>query len=228
MDLPQQDLEDVNLPTHERLYRDLRERLLFGKFRPGMSVTLQGIADDHEVSLTPVREAIRRLVAEGALEMHGNRRISVPEMDDDRIEELLAVRLMLEPEIAVRAIDNVDVMLLRAIDDQMDKAILEGSVDNYLKCNFAFHFALYRASNASIMISMAESLWLQMAPYMRVVCGRVGTSNLDDQHKRAIAAIEAKDIGALRASIMEDISSGAAFVRTTPQPEVETNSIDKS
>lgn len=217
MDLPQQEPDEVNLPTHERLYRDLRERLLFGKFRPGMSVTLQGIADDHQVSLTPVREAIRRLVAEGALEMHGNRRISVPEMDEARIDELLAIRLMLEPEIASRAIEMVDVKLLRAVDDQMDKAIHEGSVDNYLKCNFAFHFTLYRASNATIMVSIAESLWLQMAPYMRVVCGRVGTSNLDDQHKRAIAAIEAKDIDALRAAIVEDISSGAAFVRSTPQ-----------
>ena len=228
MDLPQQDLDDVNIPTHERLYRDLKEGLLFGQFRPGMSVTLQGIADDYEVSLTPVREAIRRLVAEGALEMHGNRRISVPEMDDDRIEELLAIRLMLEPELAKRAIKNADVKLLRAIDDQMDKAIEEGSVDDYLKCNFAFHFALYRASNASIMISMAESLWLQMAPYMRVVCGRVGTSNLEDQHKRAISAIEAQNASALQAAIIEDVSSGAAFVRTTAQSENETNLIDKS
>jgi len=228
MDLPQPGLEDVNLPTHERLYRDLRERLLFGQFRPGMSVTLQGIADDHEVSLTPVREAIRRLVAEGALEMHGNRRISVPEMHEDRTDELLAVRLLLEPEIAKRAIGNVDVTLLRAIDDQMDKAILEGNVDDYLKCNFAFHFTLYRASNASIMISIAESLWLQMAPYMRVVCGRVGTSNLEDQHKRAISAIEAKNVDALEAAIIEDISSGAAFVRTAPQFEIEANLIDKS
>ncbi|MFT6658318.1 GntR family transcriptional regulator [Maritalea sp.] len=228
MDLPPQELDDVNIPTHERLYRDLRERLLFGQFRPGMSVTLQGIADDHDVSLTPVREAIRRLVAEGALEMHGNRRISVPEMDEKRIDEILAVRLMLEPELAKRAITNADVKLLGAIDDQMDKAIQEGSVDDYLKCNFAFHFALYRASNANIMISIAESLWLQMAPYMRVVCGRVGTSNLEDQHKRAISAIEAQNIGALQAAIIEDISSGATFVRTTPQIENETNLIDKS
>jgi DNA-binding GntR family transcriptional regulator len=217
MDLPQHDIEDENLPTHERLYRGLKEQLLFGQFRPGMSVTLQGIADEHSVSLTPVREAIRRLVAEGALEMHGNRRITVPSMDDERIEELLAIRLLIEPELAKRAIDSADVAVLRAIDDQMDKAIGEGSVDDYLKCNFAFHFALYRASNAKTMISIAESLWLQMAPYMRVVCGRVGTSNLEDQHKKAIRAIENNSRAALAEAIMEDITSGVAFVREEPE-----------
>lgn len=217
MDLPQHDIDAENLPTHERLYRGLKEQLLFGQFRPGMSVTLQGIADEHKVSLTPVREAIRRLVAEGALEMHGNRRITVPSMDDKRIEELLAIRLLVEPELAKRAIAAADVAVLRAIDDQMDKAIIEGSVDDYLKCNFAFHFALYRAAGTKTMISIAESLWLQMAPYMRVVCGRVGTSNLEDQHKKAIKAIEDQNRDALGAAIVEDISSGVAFVREEPE-----------
>ena len=53
--------------THERVYRALRGRIMLGELPPGRALTLRGIAADHRVSMTPAREAVRRLVAEGAL-----------------------------------------------------------------------------------------------------------------------------------------------------------------
>ena len=68
---------NVGIPAHEAIYQNLRQRILFGEFKPGKSVTLQGMADSFGVSLTPIRESLRRLTTERVLEFRGNRRISV-------------------------------------------------------------------------------------------------------------------------------------------------------
>ena len=60
-------LPESNLPAHERIYRALRARIMHGLVEPGATMTLRGLAAEYGVSMTPVREAVRRLVAEGAL-----------------------------------------------------------------------------------------------------------------------------------------------------------------
>src|SRR5690625_2794966 len=90
-------LTPVSIPNgpitrQEWAYRQLKEAILGGQFVPGRSVTLRGIAAMLDVSLTPVREAMRRLVAERALEAHGNRRVTVPKMTPRKLDELCSVR----------------------------------------------------------------------------------------------------------------------------------------
>ncbi|MFN4102332.1 MAG: GntR family transcriptional regulator, partial [Pararhodobacter sp.] len=90
-------------PTaHERLYRGLRSRIMLGELPPGRALTLRGIAQEYHLSMTPAREAVRRLVAEGALTLSGSGRVATPELSDDRIEELAALRALIEPELAAR------------------------------------------------------------------------------------------------------------------------------
>ena len=60
-------VEDRKIPTHEVTYGRLRDMVLFGRLQPGQPVTIQGLIRDLESGMTPVREAIRRLTAEGAL-----------------------------------------------------------------------------------------------------------------------------------------------------------------
>jgi len=70
----------ATVTAHESVYRTMRERILIGGFPPGMAVTLRGLADMLGVSVMPVRDAVRRLIAERALTMQDNRRVRVPEM----------------------------------------------------------------------------------------------------------------------------------------------------
>lgn len=95
---------DGGVPAHERVYRVLRTRIMHGLIEPGASLTLRGIAREFGVSMTPAREAIRRLAAEGALKISSSGRVSAPELSNDRIEELAALRALLEPELASRAL----------------------------------------------------------------------------------------------------------------------------
>ncbi|HEY8595923.1 MAG TPA: GntR family transcriptional regulator [Devosiaceae bacterium] len=202
-------------PTHQAIYGELRERILFGDFEPGGSVTLQGVADELGVSLTPVREAVRRLIAGGALQFHDNRRISLPAMTEPLLEEIYAVRAVTEPELARRAADHAtreDVERLVTLDFALDEAIAKGDVKGYLRANYDFHFGLYGLSDSRVFLPIVENLWLQFGPCLRVACHRFGTSGFSDQHKQAIAALRSGDAEAARHAVAEDIEQGHLFV----------------
>jgi DNA-binding transcriptional regulator YhcF (GntR family) len=83
---------DLGLTAHEGVYRELRDRILFGGIRPGAAVTLRGLAEDLGVSPMPVREAVRRLLASGALDLQDNRRVVVPPMTRERFDQILFAR----------------------------------------------------------------------------------------------------------------------------------------
>ena len=91
-------LADPNAPAHERLYRALRQQVMHGELAPGLAITIRGLAAQYGVSMTPAREAVRRLAAEGALTMSLSGRISTPELTPERIEELASIRALIEPE----------------------------------------------------------------------------------------------------------------------------------
>ena len=82
--------------AHDRLYRSLRQQILHGELMPGQALTLRGLGKAYGVSMTPAREALRRLVAEGALTLSSSGRVATPELTPDRIEELAAIRALLE------------------------------------------------------------------------------------------------------------------------------------
>ncbi len=97
--------------AHDRVYRALRSRIMHGEIDPGQALTLRGIGKEFGVSMTPAREAGRRLVAEGALFLSSSGRVSTPELSNERIEELATLRALLEPELAARALPRAHLAL---------------------------------------------------------------------------------------------------------------------
>src|SRR5690606_5682069 len=100
---------------HERVYRSLRSRIMYGELDPGVALTLRGIGRDYDVSMTPAREAVRRLAAEGALMLASSGRVTTPDLGPERIEELAAIRAMLEPELAARALPRAHMALIERL-----------------------------------------------------------------------------------------------------------------
>ncbi len=200
---------------HASIYEDLRRRMITGKVMPGVGLSTRGLALELGVSQMPVREALSRLAAEGAIEIRSKRRIEVPPMTPDRFTDLLECRLMLEPEAAAHALPKITpakLKRLREIDAALDRSMEHGDVIGYMENNFEFHFTLYRANERPILNRLIEALWLQFGPFMRVVYGRFGTANLVDQHRLALEAIEAGDEAGLRAAIAGDIADGMGLI----------------
>ena len=112
---PQPRLADPNAAAHERVFRSLRQQVMHGELAPGQPMTLRGIAAQFGVSMTPVREAARRLAAEGALTISSSGRITTPDLSPERIEELAAIRALMEPEMAARALPRVHFALIERL-----------------------------------------------------------------------------------------------------------------
>jgi len=200
---------------HAGVYRDLRRRFLTGQIMPDASLSTRGLAQQLGVSQTPVREALSRLAAEGAVQIRSKRRIGIPPMTPDRFEDLLRCRLLLEPESALLALPHFDsprLRRLREIDARIDASLRSGDVSAYMEGNFAFHFTIYGAHSRSTLNQLIETLWLQFGPFMRVVYGRFGTAQLVDQHRVALDAIAANDADALRRAIASDIADGMGLI----------------
>lgn len=203
------------IPSHEHTYGRVRDLVLFGALAPGQAVTIQGLCATLDAGMTPVREAIRRLSAEGALTAQGNRRISVPQLTPGELDEIAHARLAIEPRLAELAAPRLDAAArarLAAIDAALDAAIAAGDVPAYLCANHSFHFTLYEAAGAEVLIRLARMLWLRIAPSLRVVCA--GAAGMPDRHRDALAALEAGDTPRLAQAIRADIAEGMAHVRS--------------
>lgn len=200
---------------HASIYEDLRHRMIMGKITPGVGLSTRGLAQELGVSQMPVRDALSRLAAEGAVEIRSKRKIEVPTMTAERFADLLACRLLLEPEAAVQALPYIGPSLLRKlkeIDRSLDDAMARGDVIKYMEANFKFHFTIYGANKRPTLNRLIEALWLQFGPFMRVVYGKYGTANLVDQHRIAMDAIEAKNAQALHKAIASDIADGMGLI----------------
>ncbi len=214
-DEPRESQAIVGLTTHEEVYRRLREQILYGGIKPGSAVTLRGLADELGVSPMPVREAVRRLIAERALLLQDNRRVMVPPMSRDTFEQILFARRALEPELSARALQKLtkkDIAAIEAVDLAIDRAMRAGDTEGYMRANHQFHFSIYRKSEAWTLVALVESIWLQFGPFMRMAYGRIGTSTIEDHHEFALAAMRKGDAQGLRSAIDADIGQGMGFI----------------
>ncbi len=197
--------------AHDRVFRHLRGRIMHGDLPPGQALTLRGIGKEYGVSMTPAREAARRLVAEGALSMSNSGRIATPELSNERIEELAALRALLEVELASRALPRAHMALIermQTINNVIADAVQHRDAVSYIRANLEFHRTLYLRAQAPAMLAMAETVWLQMGPTMRALYGRLQRTEPPRFHRLIIAALKAGDEPGLRLAVRSDVTQG--------------------
>lgn len=200
------------LPSaHDRVYRTLRSRIMHGEIEPGKALTLRGIGKEFGVSMTPAREAVRRLVAEGALTLSSSGRVATPDLTNERIEELAALRALIETELASRALPRAHIALidrLQAINGTIAEAVSKGDAVSYIKRNLEFHRTLYLRAQAPAMLATAETVWLQLGPTMRKLYGRLQRTEVPGSHRLILAALKAGDEPGLRLAVRTDVTQG--------------------
>lgn len=198
-------------PAHDHVYRTLRNRIMVGKMAPGQALTLRGIAGEFDVSMTPAREAVRRLVAEGALTLSGSGRVSTPALSTERIEELASVRAMLEPELSSRALPKVHFALverLEVVNDHLADAARRNDSSAYIRHNLEFHRAIYLRAQAPAMLALLETVWLQLGPTMSSLYVKLGRTGVPRGHRLIIEALKAGDEPGLRLAVRTDVTQG--------------------
>ena len=202
----------INEPSfQDRIYRELRQKIMLGDLTPGQSLTLRGVAESYEVSMTPAREVLRRLAAEGALIVTNTGRFMTPILSNDRLEELAALRGLLEPEIAARALPRAHLTLidrLKLINSRISQAVIQKEPISYVQANLEFHRSLYLRAQAPAILALVENIWLQIGPTMRNLYEKVGVNETPVHHLSILAALKSGNESELRLMVRTDVTKG--------------------
>jgi DNA-binding GntR family transcriptional regulator len=206
----------VGETDNSRAYTALKQAVLSGSFRPGEQVTLRALGTRLAIGDTPAREAIKRLISEGAFEGLPNRSARVPLLDRREIQQILDLRVLLESKAAALAAQNItlhQIERLRSDHRAMGTAVAANDGIEYGKLNMAFHFEIYRIADNKTLATLIEALWLRMAPFVSRSRSLI-TSDVDharrlacDNHEAILAALQTRDAGAAEAAMREDLSA---------------------
>ncbi|WP_371823394.1 GntR family transcriptional regulator [Paracoccus sp. Z118] len=198
------------------VYDRIAEELMSGVLAPGTRLKIRELSDRMGVSVTPVRDAILRLVNNGALSFQSPRDIRVPFLERARYLEIRAIRLELEGLAAERAAQLANSRQLAMLDDLVvrnEQALLRGDQMEALRMNQRFHLALTEIAGMPILRGLVENLWLQMGPLIASGYGAGGRVMIEHHHP-VIDAIRNGDGEAARAAIRTDIMKGGEVLLT--------------
>jgi DNA-binding GntR family transcriptional regulator len=205
----------------ERVYQDLCELIQAGQVRPGQKLTLKGLADALGTSPMPVREAVRQLAAEGALDILPNRAMHVPLMTKGKFRELLKIRLALEGLAVEHAAQNIDAQGLARVASLHDSLSVEmhrksPNVDVIIRQNKELHFAAYQGSGMPTLVTLIEGLWLQVGPVINLDL-RAGSRRLSEapallHHGILLKGLQQKSATVAREGLSGDLLSAADMI----------------
>lgn len=145
---------DDKYSLRARVYGALREDILNGKYKPGENLIELRIAEELNVSRTPVREAVRQLELEGLVESIPNKGVIVKGISKKDIEDIYRIRKVLEglaARWAVEKITDEDVENLQEVYDLMEFYTMKNDVNQISKLNTRFHEIIFNATKSSIM-----------------------------------------------------------------------------
>jgi DNA-binding GntR family transcriptional regulator len=205
--------------VQDRVYANLREWLMVGRFLPGETITLRNLAAELGVSSMPVRAALRHLIAEGGLEMLPSRSVRVPHMTRQRLAELLSVRRELEglaTAQACRHMSNADFRAIEKLHASLMRALAAGNGQQVLTLNQRFHFTIYQLARSWVLLPMIEALWLRAGPFMHLAQSSPAVNWDGRHHTELVRALARRDIKAARRAIRRDIGMAGQILRSTP------------
>ncbi len=201
----------------EKAYEEIRSRLISARFGSGEILTIRILAAEFGISATPVREALQRLVAENALEMHPNKSFKVPVLTLERFEEVRRIRCALEAMAVSLACPNItkqDLNVLASLIIKMDKAIANRDIDHYIQYNEQFHFLIYESSDAPLLLNMIRDLWIQVAPFFHSLFEDSDYLPKGNHwHKKILEGLKTQDADFVKAALTGDIETAGEDLR---------------
>ncbi|HUA76552.1 MAG TPA: GntR family transcriptional regulator [Acetobacteraceae bacterium] len=199
--------------VQDRVYRRIREMILNGEIEPGQTVTIPGLSAAFQVSAMPVREALRRLMAEQALMVVSGRSVGIPALTRARLADLRRVRREVEGLAIAWAAERIGADELRRLADMvhaMQRAADERDGRRYVPANHDFHFTIYRAAESPTLLSIIESLWLQIGPYFHVLRASENWNAANSRHRAMVEALGRRDGKEATVALQRDIDEAAA------------------
>jgi DNA-binding GntR family transcriptional regulator len=180
----------------ERAYRTIRERILSGAYGPGYRIVIGTLADELGVSAVPVREAIRRLEAEGLIVYRPNAGAQVAPADPGLYDEELTVLAVLEgyaTALAAAELGPEDVERLRTINERMVEAMERIDALSFGRLNQEFHAAIYARCPNRALVELLQDVARRLDAIRRTVFVQIpyrGSASIEE-HRQLIALVDA-------------------------------------
>ena len=201
----------------DQVYWQIRLALLSGAMPAGQRMTTRGLAEEMKVSGTPAREALGRLVAEGALDFGPNRTVQVPLLTTSQVDEIYDARILLEGQLIEAAVPNrstTQVAQLETIHKQHVEAIGLKDYRTSVRLNFEFKFTMYKAARRPITLRIIEGLWLRTGPHVHFVYPESADNEVFARlHRDAIEGLKAGDVIRVKSAILRDLMEAQARLR---------------
>jgi DNA-binding GntR family transcriptional regulator len=178
----------------ERVYQAIRERILSGAYGPGYRVVIDALAEEFEVSGLPVREAIRRLEAEGLVIYRPNAGAQVAPADPGLFDEEMCVLALLEgygTALAAPCMGEAEIAHLTEINDEMVAAMAELDSLRFGRLNQEFHSLIYEHCPNAPLVGMLRDVARRLDAIRRTVFVQIpyrGAASVAE-HKQLIALI---------------------------------------
>ena len=175
------------LTKNAYVYEELRRRILAGELTQGQSISQEQLAADLGVSTTPLREALRRLDAEGLVTIDAHRDARVTSLNAEEARSLFEVRERLDPLAtmlaATRRTDS-DVTAIRAALRELEPLSVTTTTVQTLLVHRTFHRCVYTASHNPLLMSLLEGLWDKADRYRLVGLRSKPDSTQDSERVR--------------------------------------------
>lgn len=203
--------------VHDLVYEQLRDALMSGVFEALEPFTITALSERFQTSHMPVREALRRLASENALQISTSGTAYVPGITAIELVDITRARIIVEgavAELAAPLMDNGDIAELERILEWHHAAGRRADSSEMTAANRAFHFHIYRAAGSPVLLSQIENLWLRSGPYVRFLSDKMGDllkteheAGLTRHHAAMIKALKDKDWVAFRNACEKDITT---------------------
>ncbi len=209
--------EEPTSTQQDEVYARLRQWITVGRFLPGQRLKIREVAEDLGVGQMPVRAALQRLAAEGALVNVPNAGVVVPRLSVAEFDDLLQMRMLLEGEAAERGslrLSTRDRGQLRSLCQAMAAALARGDAPGYLVPNEDFHLLLYRAAGSPTLLGLIDTLWLKAGPVSNQLFDNPDAAGmLNAAHEALLKALAKGDSAGVRRAVERDIFVAGQFLR---------------
>src|ERR1700712_4256697 len=203
-------------PLWDLAHAQLRDALLAGRFEPGTVLTLRSLADSFGVSITPVRDAVTRLVAQGVLQQGPRNSAIVPNLSRRELQDLTVVRCALEGRAAREAAAHRDGVAQRRLQERlstMQSLISARKLESYLEHHRKFHFGIYAMSGIPLLVETIENMWLRCGPVLSYVIPEyVVLLKGTDRHTAALNAIMSGDADGAEREIVAGVTEASNYL----------------
>jgi len=188
---------DLYQPLREVVYETLREAIRSGVLAPGERLMEIQVAEELGVSRTPVREAIRRLEAEGLVVMIPRRGTYVSDMSLRDISDVFEIREALEVlavSLAAARITDDELEELERMMVELDEVIGKNDIEGLVEVDIRFHMKIYEASRNVRLISILSNLREQTTRFRMTSMSTPGRmQNTMEEHRAIVEALGDRD-----------------------------------